>query len=76
MYERLERPMEFELPPEGIPWHRPNEWALRADRLPHIWCSGCGIGIAVNAFVAALGEVKMDLHRLAIVSSIGCMGSV
>jgi 2-oxoglutarate ferredoxin oxidoreductase subunit beta len=76
MYERLERPMEFELPPGDGPWHHPNEWALWADRLPLIWCSGCGIGIAVNAFVAALDEVKMDLNRLAVVSGIGCTGSV
>jgi 2-oxoglutarate ferredoxin oxidoreductase subunit beta len=75
-FKRLERPMEFELPPGGVPWHHPTEWALRADRLPHIWCSGCGIGIAVNAFVAALDEAKLDLNRLAVVSGIGCTGRV
>ena len=26
---------------------------LRKDRMPHIWCPGCGIGTTVNCFCRA-----------------------
>ena len=54
----------------------PLEWGLRADRLPHIWCPGCGIGTSVACFVEALREAEIDLDRLAVVSGIGCTGRV
>lgn len=54
----------------------PVEWALRADRLPHIWCPGCGIGTALSCFSQALKEVKADLDKLAVVSGIGCTGRI
>lgn len=49
---------------------------LRVDRLPHIWCPGCGIGVAVTAFAAALEKANLDLDHVAIVSGIGCAGRV
>ncbi len=49
---------------------------LRLDRIPHIWCSGCGIGIAVNAFIRALIDAKIDRKKVCIVSGIGCTGRV
>ncbi|MBI4934864.1 MAG: 2-oxoacid:ferredoxin oxidoreductase subunit beta [Actinobacteria bacterium] len=49
---------------------------LRQDRLPHIWCPGCGIGTTVNCFARALDEVQPDLDQLSIVSGIGCTGRV
>jgi 2-oxoglutarate/2-oxoacid ferredoxin oxidoreductase subunit beta len=54
----------------------PYEELLRSDRLPHIWCPGCGIGTAMNCFAAALFNLKLDLDRVAIVSGIGCTGRV
>ena len=33
---------------------------LRLDRMPSIWCPGCGIGTTVNCFTRALDESK---HR-------------
>jgi 2-oxoglutarate ferredoxin oxidoreductase subunit beta len=54
----------------------PVEWGLRSDRLPHIWCPGCGIGTAVTGFVEALKEAEVDLDRLSVVSGIGCTGRV
>jgi 2-oxoglutarate ferredoxin oxidoreductase subunit beta len=60
---------------EGALEH-PAEWALRADRLPHIWCPGCGIGIALGCFVQALSEAQVPLERLSLVSGIGCTGRV
>ncbi|MBI5624961.1 MAG: 2-oxoacid:ferredoxin oxidoreductase subunit beta [Elusimicrobia bacterium] len=49
---------------------------LRQDRLPHIWCPGCGIGSTVNCFARALTESKLDLDKVAVVSGIGCTGRV
>jgi 2-oxoglutarate ferredoxin oxidoreductase subunit beta len=54
----------------------PAEWALRVDRLPHIWCPGCGIGIGLGCFIQALAEASIGLDRLCLVSGIGCTGRV
>lgn len=54
----------------------PVECLLRMDRMPHIWCPGCGIGTTVNCFARALEQSKLDLDRVAIVSGIGCTGRV
>jgi len=54
----------------------PVEPFLRMDRMPHIWCPGCGIGTTVNCFVRALLNSKVDLNHVAIVSGIGCTGRV
>jgi len=63
--EQIEQAIEF-----------PNEWALRTDRLPHIWCPGCGIGISLGCFIQALQEAEVDRRKLAVVSGIGCTGRV
>jgi len=49
---------------------------LRSDRMPHIWCPGCGIGTTVNCFVRALIDAEVDLKNLVVVSGIGCTGRV
>jgi 2-oxoglutarate ferredoxin oxidoreductase subunit beta len=54
----------------------PVEPFLRTERIPHIWCPGCGIGTTVNCFARALLESKMNLDRVAVVSGIGCTGRV
>jgi 2-oxoglutarate ferredoxin oxidoreductase subunit beta len=54
----------------------PVEASLRTERLPHIWCPGCGIGTAMGTFVKALKEAEVDPDRLAVVSGIGCSGRV
>jgi 2-oxoglutarate ferredoxin oxidoreductase subunit beta len=54
----------------------PVESFLRMDRMPHIWCPGCGIGTTVNCFARALVESKADLQHVAVVSGIGCTGRV
>jgi len=54
----------------------PVEPFLRSDRMPSIWCPGCGIGTTVNSFARALIESKIDLGSLALVSGIGCTGRV
>ena len=47
---------------------------LRAAMMPHIWCTGCGNGIILNAFVHALDELQINLDKLVVVSGIGCIG--
>jgi 2-oxoglutarate ferredoxin oxidoreductase subunit beta len=54
----------------------PVEPFLRTERMPHIWCPGCGIGTTVNCFTRALIDSKIDLKKLSIVSGIGCTGRV
>lgn len=58
-----------------IPEH-PLERFLRMDRMPHIWCSGCGIGTAVTCFMKALDEAEVDPDKVVVVSGIGCTGRV
>jgi len=47
---------------------------LRMDRLPHIWCAGCGLGIILHSYVEALKETGLDLDKVVTVSGIGCAG--
>ena len=47
---------------------------LRQDRLPHIWCTGCGCGEILTAYIEAITELKKDPDKIAIVSGIGCIG--
>ena len=54
----------------------PVEPFLRSERMPHIWCPGCGIGTSVNSFARALTDANLDLQNVAIVSGIGCTGRV
>lgn len=45
---------------------------LRQDKLPHIWCPGCGHGIVLGALVRAIHSVGLDQNKTVIVSGIGC----
>src|SRR5512142_1728385 len=49
---------------------------LRTERLPHIWCPGCGIGIAMRAMIQALSQSGLSMRDVAVVSGIGCTGRV
>lgn len=54
----------------------PKDKLLREDRIPHIWCPGCGIGSAFSACITALEKTEIDYDQFAIVSGIGCTGRV
>lgn len=54
----------------------PVEEVLRMDRIPHIWCPGCGIGTTVNCFAVALEQSGLDLDKVFVTSGIGCTGRV
>jgi 2-oxoglutarate ferredoxin oxidoreductase subunit beta len=54
----------------------PMDRYLRPGRIPHIWCSGCGLGIATTCFIKALEESGLPLEKNCVVSGIGCTGRV
>lgn len=45
---------------------------LRMEKLPHIWCPGCGNGIVLKALVRAIDSCGLDKNNTVIVSGIGC----
>lgn len=51
---------------------------LRTDRIPHLWCPGCTIGTALQAFLRAVYELEaanmLDHRSVVFVSGIGCTG--
>jgi len=56
--------------------HHVNDEVLRSERLPNIWCPGCGIGIVVGAYVRAIQKANIPRDRQVSVSGIGCTGRV
>ena len=51
---------------------REYEKYFRQNRLPHLWCPGCGNGIAMKAIVQAISEKGLEQDKTVIVSGIGC----
>jgi len=60
--------------PEILSESHPLAGCLRTERLPHIWCVGCGLGISLGAFASVMLDNKFDLDQMAVVSGIGCTG--
>lgn len=58
----------------GTAERHPLEDFLRMDRMPHIWCSTCGLGTMLTAFIAAVRESGLPRADIAVVSGIGCTG--
>ncbi len=54
----------------------PLDTLIRADRMPHIWCPGCGIGIVMRCYAKAILESGIPPDRHVVVSGIGCTGRV
>lgn len=44
----------------------------RTERLPHIWCPGCGNGIVLRAIVKAIDNLGLNQDEVCVVSGIGC----
>lgn len=51
---------------------RSYEKYFRQNRLPHLWCPGCGNGIAMKAIVQAIEKKGLSQDDTVIVSGIGC----
>jgi len=58
----------------------PMDVLLRGERLPHIWCQGCGLGTALTTFIGALQWMEKNqswnLDKVSVVSGIGCTGRI
>jgi 2-oxoglutarate ferredoxin oxidoreductase subunit beta len=70
-------------PPDESDWVtglHPMDELLRGERLPHIWCQGCGLGTALTTFISSLQWLERnrgwDLDKVAVVSGIGCTGRI
>lgn len=49
---------------------------LRDEMMPHIFCTGCGIGTVMNITLRAMEEKGLDLDNTVILSGIGCSSRV
>ena len=47
---------------------------IRTDRIPHIWCPGCGTGTAFSSCLKAIKASGIPYNQFAMVSGIGCSG--
>ena len=63
-------------PTEQTVASHPLDTLLRADRLPHIWCPGCGLGPIMNCYVQAMAASAIPINQHVVVSGIGCTGRV
>jgi 2-oxoglutarate ferredoxin oxidoreductase subunit beta len=52
----------------------PLDHLLRTDRMPHIWCPGCGIGTVFSSCLHAIVATNIDIDKTVMVSGIGCSG--
>lgn len=47
---------------------------LRLERMPHLWCSGCGNGIITHALLRSIHQLALNQNRVVVVAGIGCTG--
>ena len=48
------------------------EQFLHTERLPHIWCPGCGVGSVTGAFLRVVVDLGLERENTVVVSGIGC----
>jgi len=73
--EKTKRTRKTEVAPAQQLEHPLEKW-LRMDRIPHIWCSTCGIGTAVTCFIEAVKKTTIPREDICVVSGIGCSGRI
>ncbi|MFV9646248.1 MAG: 2-oxoacid:ferredoxin oxidoreductase subunit beta [Desulfobacterales bacterium] len=56
------------------PPKHPLDDLIRKDRIPHIWCPGCGIGTIFSSCLRAIKGSGIDLKKFVMISGIGCSG--
>ena len=49
---------------------------LKDGVLPHMWCSGCGIGIMLGALLRTFEELGYAHNEVVVVTGIGCTGKI
>ncbi|PAF50305.1 2-oxoglutarate ferredoxin oxidoreductase subunit beta [Helicobacter sp. 13S00401-1] len=47
---------------------------LRTEKLPTLWCWGCGDGVILKSIIRAIDAVGWDMKDVCVVSGIGCSG--
>ncbi|ORI11697.1 2-oxoglutarate ferredoxin oxidoreductase subunit beta [Campylobacter concisus] len=47
---------------------------LRTDKMPTLWCWGCGDGVILKALIRAIDTMGWDMNDVCVVSGIGCSG--
>ncbi|MDR1614261.1 MAG: 2-oxoglutarate ferredoxin oxidoreductase subunit beta [Campylobacteraceae bacterium] len=47
---------------------------LRVDKMPTLWCWGCGDGVILKSVIRAIEKVGWDMNDVCVVSGIGCSG--
>ena len=48
------------------------DFYFRPNRLPHLWCPGCGNGVILGALLKAIDAENLAKDDVAIISGIGC----
>jgi 2-oxoglutarate/2-oxoacid ferredoxin oxidoreductase subunit beta len=43
-------------------------------KFPHVWCAGCGIGIAMGSILRSIQKLELNQDDVVVVSGIGCTG--
>jgi 2-oxoglutarate ferredoxin oxidoreductase subunit beta len=64
--------MADSIPASDVPASKLIKRNLRVDKLPHIWCPGCGHGILMRAVAQAIENRELDKTKVCVVSGIGC----
>jgi 2-oxoglutarate ferredoxin oxidoreductase subunit beta len=47
---------------------------LRVNKMPTLWCWGCGDGVILKATIRAIEKMGWDMNDVCVVSGIGCSG--
>ncbi|MDR2034772.1 MAG: 2-oxoglutarate ferredoxin oxidoreductase subunit beta [Helicobacteraceae bacterium] len=47
---------------------------LRVDKLPTLWCWGCGDGVILKSLIRAIAKIGWNMDDVCVVSGIGCSG--
>ncbi|HKM19302.1 MAG TPA: 2-oxoglutarate ferredoxin oxidoreductase subunit beta [Aliarcobacter sp.] len=47
---------------------------LRTDKMPTLWCWGCGDGVILKALIRAIDKLGWNMDDVCVVSGIGCSG--
>ncbi|MBL0721041.1 MAG: 2-oxoglutarate ferredoxin oxidoreductase subunit beta [Sulfurovum sp.] len=47
---------------------------LRLEKMPTLWCWGCGDGVILKAFIRAVDKLGISKDDMCVVSGIGCSG--
>ncbi|HOO96194.1 MAG TPA: thiamine pyrophosphate-dependent enzyme [Caldisericia bacterium] len=49
---------------------------MKQDKLPHVFCPGCGNGTVMHAMFKAIDELQLDTTQILIVGGIGCSSRI